>query len=169
LLRAVALFAGAQAKLKLVEETVDGVMLVGYRFPEDGALAGDVNNIRFTFSPCFAAVGDQFFAASTIEFGREMIRTLKHADTNLPANSTAGASRLSAAGGAALLKKFEYQLLTQAALDRSATLDEVRPEVEKFVNWVDRLGSLDVSSEYLPHEFRFEVKWINRRSLAPGQ
>ena len=37
LLRAVALFAGAQAKLKLVEETIDGVTLVGYRFPEDGA------------------------------------------------------------------------------------------------------------------------------------
>ena len=36
LLRAVALFAGVQFKLKLVEETVDGVTLVGYRFPEDG-------------------------------------------------------------------------------------------------------------------------------------
>jgi len=65
LLRAVALFAGAQAKLKLVEETVDGVTLVGYRFPEDGSLPEDVNKIRFNFSPCFASVGDQFVAVET--------------------------------------------------------------------------------------------------------
>src|SRR5581483_6787718 len=94
LLRAVALFGGAQAKLKLVEETVDGVTLVGYRFPEDGSLPADVNNIRFNFSPCFAAVGDQFFAASTIELGRELIATLKHPAKNLPPTDTAAKSRL---------------------------------------------------------------------------
>jgi hypothetical protein len=163
LLRAVALFAGAQAKLKLVEETVDGVKLVGYRFPENGTLAGDVNNIRFNFSPCFASVGDQFFAASTIEIGREMVRVLKNPDANTPTNDTAGRSRISAAGGAALLKGFEDQLLTQAALDRAATIDEVRPEVGKFMDWVARLGVLEFATEFQPHEFRFEIKWINHR------
>ncbi|HEX4592301.1 MAG TPA: hypothetical protein VH120_20370 [Gemmataceae bacterium] len=163
LLRAVALFAGLQAKLKLVEETVDGVMLVGYRFPEDGTLPADVNNIRFNFSPCFAAVGDQFFAASTMELGREMIRTLKRPATNTPSSDTAVLSRLSAAGGAALLKAFEDQVLTQAALDRAMTIDEVRSEVTKFVAWVGKLGELDFDTEYRTHEFRFEIQWINRR------
>jgi hypothetical protein len=163
LLRAVALFAGAQAKLKLVEETVDGVTLVGYRFPEDGALAGDVNNIRFNFSPCFAAVGDQFFAASTIEMGRELIRTLKKPAANMPAADTADKSRLFAAGGAALLKGFEDQLLTQTALAQAATIDEVRPEVARFVAWVGKLGTLDFDTEYRQHEFRFEIKWNNHR------
>jgi hypothetical protein len=169
LLRAVALFAGVQAKLKLVEETVDGVPLVGYRFPEDGSLPGDVNNIRFNFSPCFAAVGDQFFAASTIEMGREMIHTLKKPASNAPANYTAGRSWLSAAGGTALLKAFQDQLLTQASFDRAATIDEVRPEVEKFMAWVGKLGVLDFDTEYRPHEFRFEIKWMNHAYLAPGQ
>ena len=44
---------------------------------------------------------------------------------------TATKSRLSAAGGAALLKAFESQLLTQTALDRAATVDEVRQEVAR--------------------------------------
>src|SRR4051812_27635495 len=110
LLRAAALIAGSQAKLKLVEETIDGVTLVGYRFPEDGSLPGDVNNIRFNFSPCFAAVGDQFFAASTIELGRELIKQLKQPAKDVPASDVADKSRLSAAGGAALLKAFEDQL-----------------------------------------------------------
>ena len=77
--------------------------------------------------------------------------------------ATSAASSGSAAGGAALLKGFEDQLLTQAALDRAATLDEVRPEVGKFMDWVARLGVLDFATEYRPHEFRFEVKWINHK------
>jgi hypothetical protein len=162
-LRAVALFAGFQAKLKLVEEDVGGVKLVGYRFPDDGTLANDPNNVRFNFSPCFAAVGDQFFAASTLELGRELVGVLKQPAAAAPAATTAAQSRLYAAGGAALLKAFEDQLLVQAALERSATLDEVRQEVRKFVGWLHNLGRLDTRTEYLPHEFRFEVEWISHR------
>jgi hypothetical protein len=163
LLRAVALFAGLQAKLKMVEETVDGVKLVGYRFPDDGELPGDVNNIRFNFSPCFASVGDQFFAASTLEMGREMIHTLKKPASEHLTTDTAGQSRLSAAGAAAMAKAFEDLLVAQAALDRTASLDEVRPEVDKFIEWVGKLGSLDFATEYQPHEFRFDIKWINHK------
>src|SRR5207302_6743249 len=119
-----------------VEETVNGVTLVGYRFPEDGSLPADVNNIRFNFSPCFAAVGDQFFAASTMELGRELIGVLQRPAKDVPGNITADKSRLSAAGGAALLKAFEDQLLTQAALDRAAPVDDARQEVGKFVTWL---------------------------------
>jgi hypothetical protein len=163
LLRAVALFAGVQAKLKIVEETVDGVKLVGYRFPEDGELAADVNNIRFNFSPCFASVGDQFFAASTIEMGREMVRILKKPSDQV-VSDTAGKSRLSAAGGAAMLKAFEDFFVAQAALDRTATLDQVRPEVAKFIDWVAKLGTLDIATEYQPHEFRFEIRWVQKKN-----
>ena len=75
-LRAAALFGGFQIKIKLVEEKVGDISLVGYRFPED-PLPGDPTNVRFNFSPCFAVVGDQFIAASTLELGREMIGLLQ--------------------------------------------------------------------------------------------
>jgi hypothetical protein len=163
LLRAVALFAGAQAKLKLVEEAIDGVTLVGYRFPEDGSLPGDTNNVRFNFSPCFASVGDQFFAASTMELGRELVKQFKKPVQDAPAHTTGVKSMLSAAGGAALLKAFEDQLLTQTALDRAATIDDVRQEVGQFVTWLGGLGTLDFNTDYQPHEFRFEIKWNQKK------
>src|SRR5262245_36557277 len=122
ILRAVALFTSFQTKLKMAEEDVDGVKLVGYRFPENGTLANDPNNIRFNFSPCFAVVGDQFFAASTVELGRELVGVLKQPAAGAPAPTTAAQSRLYASGGAALLKAFEDQVLVQAALERAATM-----------------------------------------------
>jgi hypothetical protein len=65
ILRGVALLVGSQAKLKLAEEKHGDYTLVGYRFPEDTPLKGDNSDIRFNFSPCFVAVGNQFVAAST--------------------------------------------------------------------------------------------------------
>src|SRR5205807_6992016 len=76
ILRGVALLVGNQAKLKLTEEKHGDLMLVGYRFPEDVPLKGDVNDLRFNFSPCFVAVGDQFVACSTLELGHELIDIL---------------------------------------------------------------------------------------------
>jgi hypothetical protein len=163
ILRASALFAGGQYRLKMVEEEIDGVKLVGYRFPEDGSVPGDTQNIRFNFSPCFAAVGDQFFAASTIEFGREMVGVLKRPGGQAPAATTADVSRAYAAGVSALLKVLEDQILVQAALSASATLDEARQEVQAFINLLNGLGRLDMQTDYLPREFRFEVQWIHHK------
>ena len=73
LLRAAALFGGSQASLKMTEEKIQDCNLVGYRFPEDKPLKADVNDIRFNFSPCFVAVGNQFMVASRIQLGKELI------------------------------------------------------------------------------------------------
>src|SRR5262249_53337290 len=50
-LRAAALFAGGQFKLKLIEEKHGDYNIVGWRFPVDVKLEADVGNIRFNFSP----------------------------------------------------------------------------------------------------------------------
>src|SRR5262249_47230454 len=76
-LRGAALLALTQVKIKIVEEKHNGCDLVGWRFDEEAPFKRDVNDIRFNFSPCFATVGNQFFAASTLELGREMIDLLK--------------------------------------------------------------------------------------------
>jgi hypothetical protein len=54
-------------------------------------------------------------------------------------------------------------LLTQTALDRAATVDDVRQEVKQFVTWLGGLGSLDFDTEYRPHEFRFEITWNQKK------
>ena len=161
LLRAVALFAGVQFKLKLVEETVDGVTLVGYRFPEDGALPGDVNNIRFNFSPCFAAVGDQFFAASTIELGRELIQHAQAAEANAPPTDHGRAEptvRGRRCGTAQRLRGPTVDAGGSRTGRRRSTRCGRRSA--KFVTWLSGSGTLDFDTEYQPHEFRFEIKWM---------
>src|SRR5207253_640669 len=139
ILRTTAIVAGTQAKLKYKEETIGDVKLVTYRFAEDAPLANDTNNIRFSFSPCFAKVGNQFFVASTVELGREMIGLLQKTEAAAGAKTTQ--MRAYAAGGATLLKAFEDQILTQTILDRATTVDEAKKESARLVDWVRNLGN----------------------------
>jgi hypothetical protein len=159
ILRVVALLTGTQARLKLAEETVDGVKLVGYRFAEDATVNGDPQNFRFNFSPCFAAVGDQFFAASTTELGRELVGQLQKAAPTGGDPTVATRSRVYSAGGAALLKKFEDRLLTQVILDRAVPVEEAKRDAATLIDWVRGLGDVRTFAAYRPHEFRFEIEW----------
>jgi hypothetical protein len=157
-LRAVALFAGAQAKLKYAEEMTDGVKLVGWKFPEDGTLPNDVNNLRYNFSPCFAVVGDQFFAASTQALGRELVKHLK-AEAKTEAKGAPATTRMEfrASGGAAVLASAPDQLLTQTILDRAASPSEARTQVEQFLAWLRTAGVLRVAADYRDTQFRFDI------------
>jgi hypothetical protein len=164
ILRTVAFLTGTQAKLKLVEEEIDGVKLVGYRFPEDGTLPNDPQNLRFNLSPCFASVGDQFFAASTLDLGREMIGLLKKsAPTAAPATSVQAQSRAYAAGGATLAALFEDTNLTQTVLERAVSMEEAKKEVKAFTDWLRGLGVVTMETDYRPHEFRFDLRWEQKR------
>src|SRR5439155_25803841 len=119
----------------------------------------DPQNFRFNFSPCFAAVGDQFFAASTIELGREMVTQLQKAAPTGGEPPVATQSRLYSAGGAALLKVFEDRLLTQVILDRAVPVEEAKRDAATLIDWVRGLGDVRTQADYRPHEFRFEIEW----------
>ena len=164
ILRTTALVAGTQAKLKYKEETVGDVKLVTYRFAEDAALANDTTNARFNASPCFAKVGNQFFVASTVELGREMIDLLQKPEGGASKKTTQ--MRAYAAGAATLLKAFEDQILTQAILDRASTVDEAKKEAARFVDWVRGLGNLQFEIEYGPSEFQFDIRM--KKAIAPA-
>jgi hypothetical protein len=165
ILRTTAIVAGTQAKLKYKEENIGDVKLVTYRFVEDAALANDTTNARFNASPCFAKVGNQFFVASTVELGRELIDLLQKPEA--AASSKTTLMRAYAAGGATLLKAIEEQLLTQTILDRATTVDEAKKEAARFVDWVRNLGNLQFEIEYGPSEFQFDIRMKNSFSHTP--
>jgi hypothetical protein len=160
-LRAVALLAGGQFNLKLVEDTYEGVKIVGYRFPEKGDAASDPDRLRFNFSPCFAAVGDQFAICSTIEFSREIISLLKKEAANPAkvANSSPLCSRAFGAGAVELMQAYEDQVLGQIILDQAVKPDEGRRQMEALEQWLRRLGQVEFRSVYLDKEYRFDVEW----------
>jgi hypothetical protein len=163
-LRAAALLAGTQFNLKLAEETYEGVKIVGYRFPEKGNVASDPDGIRFNFSPCFAAVGDQFAMCSTIEFGHEIVKLLQKeaASPAKAANSSPLCTRLYGPGAVDLVRGFEEQVLGQIILDEAVKPEDAHRQMQALADWLRRLGQLEFRSVYLDKEYRFDIEW--RRS-----
>lgn len=84
ILRAAALLANFQTKLQIFEEKRGDTPIVGWRFAEDGQLKGDEGYLRFSYSPCFAAVGNQFIVCSTLELARELVDLVKKEQAGLP-------------------------------------------------------------------------------------
>lgn len=76
ILRGAGFLTSTQFKLKLVEEKQGDYRIVGYRFPDDAKVAGDTGYARYSYSPCFAVVGRQFVACSTLELCHELVDLL---------------------------------------------------------------------------------------------
>lgn len=158
ILRGIALFAGAQVRLRLAEEKVGDVNLVAYRYPDDPKNP-PANNILFNFSPCFAQAGNQFFAASTIELGRELVELLqKEAKSPAAMNPAASRSKVYASGGADLLQAIEDQLFAQAILERALPPGQAKQEVRNFIGLVRGLGGVSLESVYNPQDFRYDLR-----------
>lgn len=119
ILRAAALLLNFQTKLKLVEEKRGDVQIVGYRFADDGKLSGDNEYLRFAYSPCFATVGNQFIASSTLELCRELVDLIEKERAGLPQ------VKQQMDEAKAKLTQAESQLqLTIAKLSTAADVDE---------------------------------------------
>ncbi|HEY7426904.1 MAG TPA: hypothetical protein VH682_21895 [Gemmataceae bacterium] len=159
ILRGAALLGGAQANLKLAEEKYKDCKLVGYRFPEDKPIKGDVNDLRFNFSPCFTRVGDQFIACSTIELCRELVDLLQKEGTT-PARGDAAPtrSRLYASGTAAYLTTIEELLVTQITLDQAVKPKEAREQVRMFFDLIRQLGVLTLGSRFQDKMSQYDIR-----------
>ncbi len=158
-LRGIALLAGTQYKLKLVEQKHGNYQIVGYRFPEDAKLPNDVNDIRFNFSPCFVTVGKQFVLCSTLELCHELIDLLEKEAKEKPAGSPAAQrTQLYSTGGALVLKAFEDQLLVQTILGQAVTPDEAKEQVRALIDLVRKLGSLEIEANYGIEDFRYDIR-----------
>jgi hypothetical protein len=164
ILRGVALLAGTQTKLKLAEEKHGDHTLVGYRFPEDAPLKGDASDLRFNFSPCFVAVGDQFLACSTIELGHELIDLLEKEakDPGKPVNSSS-LQRIYASGGVDYLKSLEDLLTAQVILSQAATPESAKAQVRDFFAWIRKLGAVEIDTVYGDKDSRIDLR------LAPAK
>ncbi len=160
ILRGAALLATTQVPLKSVEEKHGERRIVGYRFSEDGKFKGDVNNLRFNFSPCFVPVGNQFVLSSSLELCRELVDLL---DEETASPKSAGSSppvqtRVFASGGAALLDTFKDRFFTQTILDQAIPPARAKEQVQAFTDWVRRLGSLQIEADYSRADFHYDIR-----------
>jgi hypothetical protein len=163
MLRAAALLAGTQVKLKLVEEKHGSTTLVGYRVPDEFVNRPENRNnpLAYITSPCFAAVGDQFVVCSTMELGRELIGLLEKeaAEKGKGAQPLSTQTRVYGRGAAGLLRAAEEQLTGQAILNQAVSPAEAREQIDKTVAWVNHLGQLRIEARYGEHDFRLEIRY----------
>jgi hypothetical protein len=161
MLRAAALLAGTQVKLKLVEEKHGSTTLVGYQVPDEFVNRPENRNnpLSYITSPCFAAVGDQFVVCSTMELGRELIGLLEKeaAEKSKGARPLSTQTRVYARGAAGLLRAAEEQLIGQAILNQAVNPAEAKEQIDKTVDWVNHLGQLRIEARYGQHDFRLEI------------
>jgi hypothetical protein len=158
ILRAAALLAGTQVRLKLVEEEHGDRTIVGYRLVEGESLPGDPTNLRYNFCPCFVRVGNQFVVSSTMELGHKLVDLLEQEAKGAAAGSSSPARvQLYAAGGVALLETFEDQLVAQTVLGQAASPQEARQQVRALGDLVRKLGTLRLETNYGEQDFRFDI------------
>jgi hypothetical protein len=149
-----------EAQIKLVEEKHKGIDVVGYRFDEKVPLKGDVNDIRFNFSPCFARVGNQFVLCSTLELCRELVELLQQEQkAPKPGLPVRVSNRIYAAGVADLLASYEDQFIAQTILDQAVPPGEAREQVRNFIALVRKLGHVSVEEGLTDEETRWEVRF----------
>src|SRR5262249_35905741 len=159
LFRTGALLSSVQLGMKMTEEKHGEHQIVGYRFPEQGKFpGGDVNKIRFNFSPAFVKVGDQFVISSTIELAHKLVDVIEKEEACCEGETPLSRTQLYAAGGAALLRAFEDQLFTEAILGQALAPEAAREQVRAFIGLVGRLGTLSLTEDLRAHEFRYDLR-----------
>ena len=159
--RSAGVIGSLQLGLKLTEYDIDGVTLVGYRFPENKELAEDPDGIRFNFEPCFAVVGDELVVASTVELGKKLIAELKKT-TRGEASPALIRVKGSAREAADLLTGFSEPLITDAVLSRGIGLTEARQEVADIIAFVKTLGTAHAELDITDKEYRVDVVWESK-------
>jgi hypothetical protein len=158
LIRAGGLLASTQVSLKMFEEKHGDVKLFGYRFPEDGKFPADDQNLRFNFMPTFAAVKDQFIAASTPELCKEIIDLVAKEDRTAKISQNMR-MRVYAAGGGDFLNSSPEQLLTQTILSQAINEAQAKKQVDQVLQFARTLGTLNIETDYTAKEFRFDLRW----------
>jgi hypothetical protein len=158
LVRGGAALASTQVSLKLFEEKYGDVAILGYRFPEDGKFPADEQNLRFNFVPCYAVVQDQAIAASSVELCKELIDIVKKEDRSKLITQNMH-FRGHATGALTALSASPEQLLTQTILNQAVSEAEAKKQVEQLLKYLEKLGTLDVETDYTAKNFRFDVRW----------
>jgi hypothetical protein len=158
LIRAGAFLASTQVSLKLFEDKHGEVPLFGYRFPEDGKFPDDPQNLRFNFTPTFAAVKDQFIAASSVELCKELIDLIQKEDRAKPITQNLQ-MRLYAKGGGDFLSASSEAILTQTILSQAIPEAEAKRQVEELLKFVRNLGVVRIETDYTAKDFRFDIEW----------
>jgi hypothetical protein len=162
LIKTGALGLGTQATLKPWEEEIAGIPAFGYSFPDDGKFPDDPLKVRFNYQPAFAAVQDQFVLASNKGLLRELIEIIRKEDrTKLHNQNMQMRAYASALGDYANIAP--EQALAGTILSQGLKVGEARKQTDALFAYLQKLGSVQLESDYTADRFRFDLTWTMKK------
>ncbi len=161
-LRAAGLVASLQFKLKMSEETVNGVKIVSYRFPEKGDYPGDDDNYRFNFVPCFAATETEFLVATSPRLLKDLLVELKKPARTYDNSAAVWRGKVYGSGAATAIRNRPDPVITNAVLSRGIGLKQAKAEVRELAAFLESFGTLGFSMDHGKDAFKFDVEWTRK-------
>jgi hypothetical protein len=165
ILRSAALLATFAVGLQLREETYKDCEMISYYFSETKKVEGDAVNVRFNFSPTYVTVGDQFVVSATAELARDLIDVLKTEQKGTPIQASMR-TQVYASGFVQLVGSNEDATMTQLILSLALPPKAAKEEMRAIVNFVERLGTLRLESNYGANDFRYDILWQSKKKQS---
>lgn len=157
-LRAGAAIAAVTTGLKMTEETVDGVEIVSYRFPEDKEVKDDPDGQRFHAVPSFAVVHGSLVVASRPDIIKALIPELAKQPA-AAGDPAVWRARLSGAGLAAWARNHPDALVADEILNRGVTLEEAKKQVALVANILEKAGAATWAMDHRPDCYEWRLEW----------
>jgi hypothetical protein len=162
LVKAGALALASQASVRSWEENIAGVPVFGYSFPEDGKFPDDPLKARFNYQPTFASVKDQYILASNKGLCRELIGIIQKEDrTKLASQNMQMRVYASSLGNYANIAP--EQSLASTIVAQALKLGDARQQTDAAFAYLQRLGSVQLETDYTPNQFRLDLVWKTRK------
>lgn len=157
--RAAGLLASLQFKLKMTEETVDGVKITAYRFPDKGDVPGDEGNLRFNFVPCFAATDHEFLIATNPRLLKDLLVELKKPTKTTDPSAAVWRGKFYGSGAATAITRRPDFVITDAVLSRGVGLTQAKAEVAELATFLEAFGTVSFAMDHGTDAFKFDLEW----------
>lgn len=159
ILRSVGLLGSLNVKMKMMEEDVGNVHMIGYRMVDNEDNRSRDQGLLFNFSPCFARVGRFYMLASTQEMGRDLIQHLTHAPMqNVTNDGTSIRHHFSWPALGLYFDSIKSAIVTQTILQEGGSRSEAEKQFTLLKELLERLGTIELSVQYLEDQFRMELR-----------
>jgi hypothetical protein len=159
-IRTAAILIGLQlGGLTLKEEKHEGVDILTYRFADEKVLESDPTNIRYNFVPSFAVVGDSFVMASSPQLLKDLIPEVKKPIDPKACSPVVWRAKGYGTGAAQALRARPEATITDSVLAQGVGLDEAKKQLERYAEWVGKLGTVGVTIDHGETAFKFEIDW----------
>jgi hypothetical protein len=162
LIKAGALAVSGQASFRSWEEEIAGVPAFGYSFPENGKFPDDPLKARFNYQPTFATVKDQYILASNKGLCRELIGILEKEDRSklAPQNMQ---MRFYASALGQYANVAPEQALAGTIVAQALKVGEARQQTDALFAYLQKLGTIQLVTDYTGNQFRFDLTWRTRK------